>query len=176
MPIFSKVSTYFTYKYRAFLFRFFKLIGLKIKLVDMEKFSMFLDLVTPGISQTLFIRRTREEDKIFLLDSLFPERGDIIDCGSNTGFYPIYLSRLMNKNQKLISLEPDLRNFRILSLNQQFFEISDSNYKLINAAAHSENCSSAQLDVSSVSNMSRLIVNSNIASNLSLQDTQLVKC
>ncbi len=121
-------------------------------LVDMGLFSMFLDLKNPGICSSLSINRVREEDKLKLINKLFPLSGDIIDCGSNIGFYPLYLSRLMDNNQKLISVEPDIRNFQLLSANEKFLDIPLDNFTMLNVAAHSSECV-GQLDVSRVSNL-----------------------
>lgn len=123
----------------------------------MGLFPMYLDLKTPGICCSLFINRVREEDKLELINRLFPLSGDIIDCGSNIGFYPLYLSRFMDDNQKLISLEPDMRNFQLLSANKQFLDIPLDNYTMLNVAAHSSECVGL-LDVSRASNLSHLIV------------------
>ena len=140
---------------RKFLLKIYHLFGIKTSLVHLGEVSMYLDLVTPGISSTLFVYRTREDDKLELIRRLLPSTGDVIDCGSNIGFYPIFISRLIHPSQRLISLEPDLRNFSLLSMNKQFLAIPPHNYIMLNVAAHSRSCD-GYLDVSRASNLSRL--------------------
>ena len=85
----------------------------------LNEFEMFLDLKTPGISRTLAIYRTREDDMIEIIKTYLKEGMTILDCGSNIGFYPMLATKLVKENGKVFSIEPDPRNYKILLKNIQ---------------------------------------------------------
>jgi len=120
---------------------------------------MYVDFQTPGISSALYIYRTREEDMIRLIKENIPQAGDIIDCGSNMGFYPILESKLLTKGQKILCIEPDPRNFSLLSLNKQFIETE----AILLQCAVSDSDKGGMLDVSSASNLNKIVSSSSIS-------------
>jgi FkbM family methyltransferase len=84
------------------------------KLRDVE---MYLDLVTPGISSTLAIRKSREDDMVHVMKEVIKPGMTIIDCGSNIGFYPLLEAKILGENGVIYAIEPDARNYRILEKN-----------------------------------------------------------
>lgn len=127
-----------------------------IKLIDLREFPMYIDLETPGISKVLFINKERELDMIKLMkEYINAAKGDVIDCGSNMGFYPLLIDRLIGPDRKLLMIEPDPRNFRVLLKNMSLMK-SDSNRVALNAAI-SESSGEVILDVSTASNLNKVV-------------------
>jgi len=87
---------------------------IKRKLRDVD---MYLDLVTPGISKTLALYKSREDDMVQVLKEVLKPGMTIIDCGSNIGFYPLLEAKILNDQGLIYSIEPDVRNYRILKKN-----------------------------------------------------------
>jgi FkbM family methyltransferase len=84
------------------------------KLIDVE---MYLDLVTPGISKTLAIHKSREDDMVQVMKEVIKPGMTIIDCGSNIGFYPLLEEKLLGDSGMVYAIEPDVRNYRLLVKN-----------------------------------------------------------
>ncbi|WP_304918525.1 FkbM family methyltransferase [Methylophaga sp.] len=57
----------------------------------------------------------------------------VIDVGANIGYYTVLFSKLIGSQGEIIALEPDKKNFSILSLNVKLNQIK--NVKLLCAAA-----------------------------------------
>lgn len=129
---------------------------------------MYIDFQTPGISSALYVYKTREQDMINLIKHTIPQTGDIIDCGSNMGFYPILESKYICSTQRIVCIEPDPRNFSILQINQNFIE-ADS---ILIQSAVSDSDKAATLDVGSASNLNKIVPSSaNYSSSV-----ELVQC
>lgn len=130
-------------------------LGIKTRLIRLRELNlyMFIDFQTAGISSTLYCTRKREEDMIQLIKNNLPGFGDIIDCGSNIGFYPILASQLTKENQKIVCIEPDPRNYRILELNKQFIS---KNSIFLNCSV-SDKCKTSILEISDASNLNKII-------------------
>ena len=137
--------------YRRILFEIIKRFSVeKIKNVQLKEFSLFIDFKTPGISKMLYINGTREEDMIYLIKKYIPNFGDIVDCGSNIGFYPILQELHTNAKQRIVCIEPDSRNVNVLRTNiknhgssrHEVFDVALSNFD-----------GTARLDISRASNL-----------------------
>ena len=83
----------------------------------LREFDMYLDLVTPGISKTLAINKSREEDMIQVIKEELRPGMTVIDCGSNIGFYPLLEANILKNDGKIYAIEPDSRNYFILQKN-----------------------------------------------------------
>lgn len=83
----------------------------------MPDFSLYLDLLTPGISRTLAIYRSREEDMIYIIKKVLKPGMKVIDCGSNIGFYPLLEANILKGDGTIYAIEPDKRNFVVLNSN-----------------------------------------------------------
>jgi len=130
-------------------------LGIETRVIKLHELGlyMFVDFQTSGISSTLYCTRKREEDMIQLIKNNLPAVGDIIDCGSNIGFYPILASQLAKENQKIVCIEPDPRNYRVLELNKQFIS---KNSIFLNCSA-SDKRKTSMLDISDASNLNKII-------------------
>jgi FkbM family methyltransferase len=127
-----------------------------IVLIDLLEFPMYIDLATPGISKVLYIDKVREQDMIKLIkEYINAADGDVIDCGSNMGFYPLLIDRLIGSHRKLIMIEPDPRNYKVLSKNIALMK-SDDNRITLNAAI-SDFDGEVTLDVSTASNLNKVV-------------------
>lgn len=146
----------FIFLFRRYKFYFQRLFGVKLRLIHLDELKMFVDFQTPGISSALYIYKTREIDMIRLIKENIPQYGDIIDCGSNMGFYPILESKYIQSTQRVVCIEPDSRNFSLLRLNNQFIE---SNSLLLKCAV-SDYDKQATLDVGSASNLNKIVPHS----------------
>ncbi len=100
----------------------------KIALFKIKEFEIFLDLVTPGISKTLAIYGSREDDMKFLISKYLKKDMNVLDCGSNIGFYPIFQRKIIGNNSKIFCFEPDDRNYELLKQNIKYFDKSNNTY------------------------------------------------
>lgn len=83
----------------------------------LNEFSMYLDLITPGISKTLAVYKTREDDMIQVVKEVLKPGMTVIDCGSNIGFYPLLEAKILKNSGSIYAIEPDVRNFKLLKKN-----------------------------------------------------------
>ncbi|TFB10601.1 FkbM family methyltransferase [Candidatus Marinimicrobia bacterium MT.SAG.3] len=79
--------------------------------------KMYLDLVTDGISHSLAIHRIREADMTQIIEKYVTKGMNILDVGSNIGYYPLLEASILKESGKIYSFEPDPRNYRILLKN-----------------------------------------------------------
>jgi FkbM family methyltransferase len=153
---------------RKLYFKFLSLIpGIKFMRVKLKHLEMYIDVKTPGISNSLFINKSREDDMIFLIKKYLPFKGDIIDCGSNIGFYPLLEERIAKEKRKIICIEPDPRNILLLKKNIETFSYDSNTFKLCSGAV-SESNGKMNLDISRASNL-------NFISNSKKQDGEYVE-
>jgi FkbM family methyltransferase len=78
---------------------------------------MYLDLVTPGISKTLAIRRMREADKTLIVEEFLREGMVVLDCGSNIGYYPLLEASIVKQSGRVFAIEADPRHYELLAKN-----------------------------------------------------------
>ena len=128
---------------------------IKRKLLDVE---MYLDLITPGISKTLALYKTREDDMVQVLKELLRPGMTIIDCGSNIGFYPLLESKILKNKGEVYAIEPDVRNFKILEKNVRL-NGGKSIIKTFNIAV-SNKTGSQKMFVAEQSNLNKLLSSS----------------
>ena len=100
----------------------------KFELFKIKEFEIYLDLLTPGISKTLAIYESREDDMKHIIKDKIRYGMNIIDCGSNIGFYPLFERKLIGNHGKIYSFEPDQRNFTLLDKNIKLFDKSNNTF------------------------------------------------
>lgn len=83
----------------------------------LKEFEMYLDVKTPGISKTLAIYKSRENDMVQVIKEVMKPGMTVIDCGSNIGFYPLLEANILKNSGSIYAVEPDSRNFKILEKN-----------------------------------------------------------
>jgi FkbM family methyltransferase len=142
--------------HRFILWKFYKFLGIKLLKVNAMGAQFFVDTEIPGISDTLFVRRTRETDMLKIINDHVQPNDVILDCGSNIGVYPILESNLLNSG-RIICVEPDMRNWEALEKNIQ--QINKKIKVNIFKGAISNKNSDSELDVSGPSNLSKLSSN-----------------
>lgn len=82
-----------------------------------QDYQLCLDPWLPGISRTLFISGTREEQLKYVLEQEVLPGSNVLDLGANIGSYTIMLARLVGPSGKVYALEPEPRNFSLLEGN-----------------------------------------------------------
>jgi len=120
----------------------------------LNEFDMYLDLITPGISKTLAIYKSREDDMIKVIKEVLKPGMKVIDCGSNIGFYPLLEAKILQGQGQIHAFEPDPRNFKVLEKNVKLFK----NEKFIKPyqKAISNNNGIEQMLVASMANLNKL--------------------
>ena len=126
--------------------------GIRLVRTRLLHLDMYLDVKTPGISKSLFVNKTREDDMIYLIGKFLPAKGDIVDCGANMGFYPLLEKKFLSKDagRRIICVEPDPRNISVLKKNISVF--GDESFEIIPGAVSDRN-GLMNLDVSRESNL-----------------------
>ena len=116
-------------------------------------YKMILLTRDKGISRSLILFGTRENDKQFILDRILTKEMNIFDVGSNIGFYSIFLKK--KSRGKLLAIEPSIENLNLCKENLKLNEIGLSKISFLNAAA-SNNNSKKTFYISSQSNLHTL--------------------
>lgn len=80
-------------------------------------FKISLDLINPGISKTLAIYRKREDDMVQVIKEVLHPGMNVVDCGSNLGFYPLLIANILKNDGIVYAIEPDPRNYELLKQN-----------------------------------------------------------
>lgn len=149
--MFKKVKTFFRKLDWYISKRILRKRTIKRKLDD---FEMYLDLVTPGISRALAINKTRENDMIHIIKEILRPGMNVIDCGSNIGFYPLLEANILKGHGRIFAIEPDERNYEILKMNISLCDYGEiiEPYKL----AVSNKSGTANMFVAQESNLNKL--------------------
>ena len=129
---------------------------LRAKYLDFESINgpMILDLKTDGVSKAIAFYGAREIDKVHIINSLDLEGKNVIDLGSNIGYYSLLLSDKVGKFGHIYCVEPDSRNINLLEMNLALAK--NKNYS-INQVAISTKNGKQDLYRSKKSNLSSLI-------------------
>ena len=122
---------------------------------SLREVDMYLDLVTPGISKTLAIYKTREEDMVSILKDVLRPGMTVVDCGANIGFYPLLESKLLDGKGVIYAIEPDVRNYSFLEKNSVLKE-NKTSIKTFNVA-FSNNTGTQQMFVAERANLNKLV-------------------
>lgn len=110
-----------------------------IAIFNVKEFKIFLDLITPGISKTLAIYGSREDDMKFLISKYLKKGMNVLDCGSNIGFYPVFQRKIIGNDSKIYCFEPDDRNYELLKQNIKYFDKSNNTYIYKKGLAENDN-------------------------------------
>lgn len=121
----------------------------------LQFFSMYLDTQTLGISKVLGIKRTREDDMIFLIRKYLKKGSTVVDCGSNIGFYPLLEAHILDGQGEILCIEPDPRNYELLKKNLSLIPsgVKITGYNI----AISSQVGSMNLYVGCASNLNKII-------------------
>jgi FkbM family methyltransferase len=103
--------------WRRLMFRLRVNYGAPVTTARVQGFSLAFDVRCSGMAESLFVHRTYEptETRAFL-DALRP--GMVVcDIGANLGYYSLLASRAVGPSGKVIAVEPDPDNLRLLERN-----------------------------------------------------------
>ena len=80
-------------------------------------YRLCLDLSDPGLSRDIAIRGTREEQLKYIIDREVQAGDVVLDVGANIGYYTAMLARRVGDTGKVYALEPEPRNYELLTRN-----------------------------------------------------------
>ncbi len=137
-----------------FILILFRSIFNKEKIVcKVNNYRMILLTNDKGISRSLILFGTRENDKQYILNKIIDKKMNIFDIGSNIGFYSIFLKK--KSNGRLLAIEPSLENINLCRENLKLNNIALEKVSFLNAAASNSN-SKKTFYISSQSNLHTL--------------------
>lgn len=84
---------------------------------NIYNFKMFLNLKDRGLSRTLLLFGKRELDHKIILERVLKKNMQILDIGSNIGYYLLIERNLIGKKKKIVAVEPIEENIKILNKN-----------------------------------------------------------
>ncbi len=118
-------------------------------------YRMALDLKTEGISQTLAVSGSREEDAAYILRQELDPGMTILDLGANIGYNVLLEAQYLDENCLIFAVEPDPRNFQFLQKNVNIngLEKIVQTYQL----AMGEHSGSGILHVAKASNLNTMV-------------------
>lgn len=93
---------------------------------------MLIDLRDPIICRNLFLDRVYDQHVFDIIERLDLANKIAIDVGANVGLYAMRLSRMVGPGGRVISFEPEARNFDLLQRNRELN--GASNVTCVNAA------------------------------------------
>ena len=79
--------------------------------------SMYLDVNDPGISRTLAIKGTREQDQVYVVRRELKKGMAVLDIGANIGSYALLEASLIGLEGVVYALEPSPQNYSLLKKN-----------------------------------------------------------
>lgn len=82
-----------------------------------HNYRLHLDLWYPGLSRSIAISGTREDQLKYLLERELQHGNTVLDLGANIGYYTIMMARLIGSSGKIYAMEPEPRNFSLLKDN-----------------------------------------------------------
>jgi FkbM family methyltransferase len=80
-------------------------------------FKYYLHRNDPGISKELAVYHNHEPHATYLFKKCVREGMFEIDIGSNIGYYALLAAKLVGKKGKVLAIEPEPNNYRLLSMN-----------------------------------------------------------
>jgi len=151
------------YKQNSFLDILIRKLAIKLKLIKGKQIvsifskNLIVDLDIPGISGTIFSQNYREIDHTNIYSKKLIDKEKILDLGANIGYYTLLASTESKINSKIICIEPDPRNLKLLRENINYNNLN-SKIEILEAAVTGENGKSI-IDISGASNLSKVLDN-----------------
>ena len=97
---------------------FYKLVlSLKYFKKNIYNFKMYLNPYDKGLSRTLILFGNRELDHKMILEKVLRNNMEVLDIGSNIGYYVLIERNLIGPNGKIIAVEPIPSNVKFLKKN-----------------------------------------------------------
>ena len=91
-----------------------RILKRKAARVKVQGSWMFLDLVHPGISKSLYVHGIREAVHTDLIKEVLEPGMTVLDIGANIGYYAFLEARLVGPSGTVLAVEPDPRNIAML--------------------------------------------------------------
>lgn len=88
-------------------------------------FVMRLDVNDPGLSRTLAIKGTREQDQVYIVKQELKPGMTVLDIGANIGTYALLEAQLVGPQGKVYAIEPSPQNFDLLNQNVSLNRFGD---------------------------------------------------
>lgn len=126
----------------------------KMPRIEFFGFKLRLDLNQEGISKVVFENRVREIDHCTIFGRLINEKQNALDLGANIGYYMLFTKAHMAFDGKVVCIEPDERNYDVLSKNIIENNLSKSVVSLQAAVANHDG--KVSFYVANASNLNRL--------------------
>jgi len=118
--------------YYFLLRKIYIFLNKKYILKKIYNFKMKLYLDDEGISKTLILFGQRELDHKFMLEILLKPNMNVLDIGSNIGYYLLIEKKLIGDKGFIIAVEPSSKNISLLKENLNINNIN--NYKIVHGA------------------------------------------
>jgi FkbM family methyltransferase len=123
---------------------------------------MEVDLRVGGISRALALYGQREEDMLSILRTHVRAGMRVLDLGANIGYYSTEFISLIGETGMLLAVEPDPRNFSLLTYN--IGRLGKRNV-ILKQIAVSNQPGSAKMALSAKSNLNTLVISADAQNN-----------
>ena len=119
-----------------------------------NNYKMILMTNDRGISRSLTLFGTREEDKKYILNKILTENMSVFDIGANIGYYTIFFAKKLREGQ-ILAIEPSLENIKLCKENIDLNYINKKKITFLQAGVSNKN-SSVDFFLSKQSNLHTL--------------------
>lgn len=92
-------------------------VGLPVAKIRADGFAFRVDLRDQGIGRPLYLTRSYEPSETALLRRLLGPGMVFVDVGANIGYYAVLAGHRVGPTGKVLAVEPDPHNFRLLRRN-----------------------------------------------------------
>ncbi len=92
-------------------------VGLPVAKIRAEGFALRVDLRDQGVGHPIYITRSYEASETALVRQLLRPGMVFVDVGANIGYYAVLAGRRVGPAGKVLAVEPDPHNFRLLKRN-----------------------------------------------------------
>ena len=115
-----------------------RILNKKLIIKTVTSYKMNLLTNDNGISRSLILFGTREEDKKYILKTILNTNMNVFDIGANIGYYTIFFLKNINKG-KILAIEPSRDNLDLCKKNIKLNGINNKNIEFICAGASNVN-------------------------------------
>ena len=127
-----------------------RVLGIRYVKRSVHDYMMFLDTTDPGISRTLILFGSREEDHRIMLQRALRRGMTVLDIGANIGYYALMASRAVGPKGRVVAIEPSPTNVALLERNIAVNGVTNIS---VSCAAVSNTAGTKQFFLSELSNL-----------------------
>ncbi len=106
--------------------------------IRVDNYKMNVYTMDNGISRSLVLFGTREEDKKFILNTVLNKKMNIFDIGANIGYYTLFFLKNSN-SQKILAVEPSKKNLNLCKNNVSINSLNTKNINFLCAGVSDKN-------------------------------------